>query len=68
MHQAFKYDLIATLPRAGGHLTAETIRAWITTRIPPSEGTLCLVPSNTWTENHQWHSANDDDAKSWLDG
>jgi len=31
LHQAFKYDLIATLPRAGGHLTAETIRAWITT-------------------------------------
>jgi hypothetical protein len=25
------YDLIATLPRTGGHLTAETIGAWITT-------------------------------------
>jgi hypothetical protein len=31
LHQAFKYDLIATLPRAGGHLTVETIRAWINT-------------------------------------
>jgi hypothetical protein len=31
LHQAFKYDLIATLPRAGGHITAQTIRAWITT-------------------------------------
>jgi len=30
LHQAFKYDLIATLPRAGGHISAETIRAWIT--------------------------------------
>jgi hypothetical protein len=30
LHQQFKYDLIATLPRSGGHLTAETIRAWIT--------------------------------------
>ena len=30
LHQAFKYDLIATLPRAGGHITAKTIRAWIT--------------------------------------
>jgi hypothetical protein len=30
-HQEFKYDLIATLPRAGGHLPAETIQAWITT-------------------------------------
>jgi hypothetical protein len=31
LHQAFKYDLIATLPRAGGDITAKTIRAWITT-------------------------------------
>ncbi len=31
LHQAFKYDLIATLPRAGGHITAQMIRAWITT-------------------------------------
>jgi hypothetical protein len=31
LHQAFKYDLIATLPRAGGHITAETIGDWITT-------------------------------------
>lgn len=31
LHQAFKYDLIGTLPRAGGHITAKTIRAWITT-------------------------------------
>jgi hypothetical protein len=30
LHQAFKYDLIATLPRTGGHITTETIRAWIT--------------------------------------
>jgi hypothetical protein len=30
LHQAFKYDLIATLPRAGGHITAKTIDAWIT--------------------------------------
>src|SRR5215216_7288304 len=29
LHEAFKYDLIATLPCSGGHLTAETIRAWI---------------------------------------
>ena len=29
LHQAFKYDLIATLPRAGGHLIAKTISAWI---------------------------------------
>ena len=31
LHQAFKYDLIATLPRSGGHITAETIRTWIST-------------------------------------
>jgi hypothetical protein len=31
LHQAFKYDLIGTLPRAGGHITAKTIRAWIST-------------------------------------
>jgi hypothetical protein len=31
LHQAFKYDLIATLPRAGGHLTAKMIEDWITT-------------------------------------
>jgi hypothetical protein len=31
LHQEFKYDLIATLPRAGSHITAETIRTWITT-------------------------------------
>jgi hypothetical protein len=31
LHQAFKYDLLVTLPRSGGHLTPETIRAWITT-------------------------------------
>jgi hypothetical protein len=31
LHQAFKYDLIATLPRAGGDISAESIRAWITT-------------------------------------
>jgi len=30
LHQTFKYDLIATLPRAGGDISAETIRAWIT--------------------------------------
>jgi hypothetical protein len=30
LHQEFKYDLIATLPRAGGDISAETIRAWIT--------------------------------------
>jgi hypothetical protein len=28
-HQECKYDLIAPLPRAGGHLPAATIRAWI---------------------------------------
>ncbi len=31
LHQECKYDLIATLPRAGGHLPAATIRAWIST-------------------------------------
>jgi hypothetical protein len=31
LHQAFKYDLIATLPRAGGHITAKMIDDWITT-------------------------------------
>ena len=31
LHQECKYDLIATLPRSGGHLPAETIRTWITT-------------------------------------
>jgi hypothetical protein len=31
LHHAFKYDLIATLPRAGGDISAKTIRAWITT-------------------------------------
>jgi hypothetical protein len=31
LHQAFKYDLIATLPRAGGHISAEKILAWIAT-------------------------------------
>jgi hypothetical protein len=31
LHQTFKYDLIATLPRAGGDISAKTIRAWITT-------------------------------------
>jgi hypothetical protein len=31
LHHAFKYDLIATLPRAGGQITAKAIRAWITT-------------------------------------
>jgi len=30
LHQQFKYDLIATLPRAGGSISAETIRGWIT--------------------------------------
>jgi hypothetical protein len=30
-HQECKYDLIAPLPRAGGHLPAATIRAWIST-------------------------------------
>jgi hypothetical protein len=30
LHQAFKYDLIATLPRAGGDISAKTIRTWIT--------------------------------------
>src|SRR5215211_670087 len=30
LHQAFKYDLLVTLSRSGGHLTPETIRAWIT--------------------------------------
>jgi hypothetical protein len=30
LHQAFKYDLIATLPRAGGHITAKMIGDWIT--------------------------------------
>jgi hypothetical protein len=30
LHQAFKYDLIATLPRAGGDISAKSIRAWIT--------------------------------------
>jgi hypothetical protein len=30
LHQEFKYDLIATLPRAGGDISAESIRAWIT--------------------------------------
>ncbi len=31
LHHQCKYDLIATLPRSGGHITAETIRTWITT-------------------------------------
>lgn len=31
LHQAFKYDLIATFPRSGGHLTATMIEDWITT-------------------------------------
>jgi len=31
LHHECKYDLIATLPRSGGHVTAETIRTWITT-------------------------------------
>ena len=31
LHQECKYALIAPLPRSGGHLPAETIRAWITT-------------------------------------
>jgi hypothetical protein len=31
LHQAFKYDLIATLPRAGGHIPAKMIGDWITT-------------------------------------
>jgi hypothetical protein len=31
LHQEFKYDLIATLPRAGGDISAKTIRTWITT-------------------------------------
>jgi hypothetical protein len=30
LHQAFKYDLIATLPRSGGHITAKMIGDWIT--------------------------------------
>ena len=30
LHQEFKYDLIATLPRAGGDISARSIRAWIT--------------------------------------
>jgi len=30
LHEEFKYDLIATLPRAGGHITTKTIDAWIT--------------------------------------
>ena len=41
LHQEFKYDLIATLPRSGGHITAETIRAWITTHpIVPADPLL----------------------------
>jgi hypothetical protein len=31
LHQEFKYDLIATLPRAGGDISAKTIRAWLIT-------------------------------------
>jgi hypothetical protein len=31
LHQAFKYDLIASLPRSGGHITAKMIEDWITT-------------------------------------
>jgi hypothetical protein len=31
LHQAFKYDLIATLPRLGGNISAKTIQDWITT-------------------------------------
>ncbi len=31
LHQEFKYDLIATLPRAGGYITARMIRVWIAT-------------------------------------
>jgi hypothetical protein len=31
LHQAFKYDLIATLPRAGGHIPTKTIGDWIST-------------------------------------
>src|SRR5215217_8434842 len=30
LHQEFKYDLIATLPRSGGDISVQTIRAWIT--------------------------------------
>ena len=29
LHEEFKYDLIATLPRSGGHIIAKTISAWI---------------------------------------
>jgi hypothetical protein len=31
LHQEFKYDLIATLPHSGGHITARMIRDWIAT-------------------------------------
>jgi len=43
LHQAFKYDLIATLPRAGGDISAKTIRAWITTH-PIVEAALLFSP------------------------
>ena len=43
LHQAFKYDLIATLPRAGGDISAKTIRAWITAH-PIVEADLLFSP------------------------
>jgi len=43
LHQAFKYDLIATLPRAGGHISAETIQGWIT-RHPVTEADPLFSP------------------------
>ena len=43
LHQEFKYDLIATLPRAGGDISAKTIRAWIA-KHPVVEADLLFSP------------------------
>ena len=57
LHQECKYDLIATLPRSGGHLPAETIRAWITTHpIFPADPPVESLRPTGWrtTRGTRW--------------
>ena len=46
-HQECKYDLIAPLPRAGGHLPAATIRGWISTH-PIVDADPVWSPLDPW--------------------
>lgn len=67
LHQQFKYDLIATLPRAGGSISAETIRGWITAH-PIVGADPLFSPLEHMDGDHTWHSADDDESSGLLLG